>query len=156
MVKKEYLTWRQIEELVDGLVASLPDMHAYDAILAITRGGMVPACLISERLDLHNILVAAVMFYTDIGETLDKPLFLQFPSDPLLQGKKILVVDDVWDSGQTIMAVKERVEEAEGQPDLAVLHYKPSHTLFPDAPHYAACETDAWIVYPWEPPEEVQ
>ncbi len=153
MVKKEYLTWRQIEELVDRLVASLPDMHAYDAILAITRGGMVPACLISERLDLHNILVAAVMFYTDIGETLDKPLFLQFPSDPLLQGKKILVVDDVWDSGQTIMAVKERVEEAEGQPDLAVLHYKPSHTLFPDAPHYAACETDAWIVYPWEPPE---
>jgi len=153
MVKKEYLTWRQIEELVDRLVASLPDMHAYDAILAITRGGMAPACLISERLDLHNILVAAVMFYTDIGETLDKPLFLQFPSDPLLQGKKILVVDDVWDSGQTIMAVKERVEEAEGQPDLAVLHYKPSHTLFPDAPHYAACETDAWIVYPWEPPE---
>ena len=117
----------------------------------ITRGGMVPACIISERLNLRNILVAAVMFYTAQEHTLDKPIFLQFPADPLLNGRKVLIVDDVWYSGKTIMAVRERVMDAGGFPETAVLHYKPAHNAYPETcPDYFVDETDAWIVYPWD------
>jgi hypoxanthine phosphoribosyltransferase len=148
-VNKQYLTWTQIEDLAIRLADRLS--ITYDVMLVITRGGMVPACIISERLNLRNILVAAVMFYTGQERTLSKPIFLQFPADPLLSGRKVLIVDDVWDSGKTIMAVRERVLDTGGYPETAVLHYKPAHNAYPQAaPDYYVDETDAWIVYPWD------
>jgi uncharacterized protein len=147
-VNKQHLTWLQIEDLSLRLAESLPG--PYDVMLVITRGGMVPACIISERLNLRNILVAAVMFYSDVEQTLDKPIFLQFPADPLLNARRVLIVDDVWDSGRTIMAVRERVLDAGGEPQTAVLHFKPSHSSYAARPDFYVDETDAWIVYPWD------
>ena len=148
-MNRQHLTWTQIEDLAIRLADRLP--ATYDVMLVITRGGMVPACIISERLNLRNILVAAVMFYTGQEHTLEKPIFLQFPADPLLNERRVLIVDDVWDSGRTIMAVRERVLDARGYPETAVLHYKPSRTTFSDArPDFYVDETDAWIVYPWD------
>jgi hypoxanthine phosphoribosyltransferase len=153
-VNKQHLTWTQIEDLSLRLADSLPG--TYDVMLVITRGGMVPACIISERLNLRNILVAAVMFYSDVERTLDKPIFLQFPADPLLNERRVLIVDDVWDSGRTIMAVKERVLDAGGVPQTAVLHYKPSRSNYlGERPDFYVDETDAWIVYPWDVGESV-
>ncbi|HYW89024.1 MAG TPA: phosphoribosyltransferase family protein [Chloroflexota bacterium] len=148
-MNKQHLTWTQIEDLAIRLADQLPT--SYDVMLVITRGGMVPACIISERLNLRNILVAAVMFYTAQERTLDKPIFLQFPGDPLLNKRRVLIVDDVWDSGRTIMAVRERVRQAGGYPETAVLHYKPRRTAYSDSrPDFYVDETDAWIVYPWD------
>lgn len=149
VVNKQHLTWTQIEDLAIRLADRLP--NTYDVMLVITRGGMVPACIVSERLNLRNILVAAVMFYTGQERTLDKPIFLQFPADPLLTNHRVLIVDDVWDSGKTIMAVRERVIDAGGLPETAVLHYKPTHNAYQEnRPDYFVDETDAWIVYPWD------
>lgn len=148
-MRKLYLSWQHIEGLVEVLARQVP--RHYDVLLVVTRGGMVPACLLSEKLDIRNILVAAVMYYTGVGETMDRPIFLQFPADPLVAGKRVLVVDDVWDSGRTITAVRDRVKEAGGYPELAVLHFKPARSACPGAPDYYAETTDAWIVYPWDP-----
>jgi uncharacterized protein len=153
-MNKQHLTWTQVEDLSLRLADSLPG--PYDAMLVVTRGGMVPACIISEQLNLRNILVAAVMFYSDVERTLDRPIFLQFPADPLLNGRNVLIVDDVWDSGRTIMAVKQRVLDAGGIPQTAVLHYKPSHSTYgSEQPDFYVDETDAWIVYPWDVGESV-
>lgn len=153
-MEKDFHSWKRIEELTHDLIDRI-NREDYDAILAITRGGMIPGCLVSEMIDLRNILTAAVMFYTDVGETLDEPRFLQFPSDILLFGKRILIVDDVWDTGKTAMAVRRRVEQAGGEPTVAVLHFKPARNKFPDQkPDLYAMETDDWIVYPWDPERE--
>lgn len=151
-VIKHQLSWEHIEHLVDILVAELPT--GYDAMLVITRGGMVPGCLISEKMDMRNILVAAVVTYTGMDVSNEIPTFLQFPSDPLLTGQRILVVDDVWDSGRTIMAVKERLRVVNCVFDVAVLHYKPARSRYADIPDYYAESTDGWIVYPWDPAKE--
>ncbi|MDI3298317.1 MAG: phosphoribosyltransferase family protein [Bacillota bacterium] len=149
-IRKVHLSWESVAEAVDRLVRKLPS--DYDALLVVTRGGMVPACLISEKTGMRNILVAAVMFYDDVDRRIEQPTFLQFPPDPFLKGRRILVVDDVWDTGRTVMAVKERVLAAGGRPEVAVLHYKPSRSLFPDeAPDYYDQVIEEWIVYPWEP-----
>jgi hypothetical protein len=150
--EKEYLGWGQIEGLVDRLLEQIP--RDYDVLMAVTRGGLVPAGLIAEKINQRNVMVAAVMFYTGEGETLDEPLFLQFPSDALLNRKRVLIIDDIWDSGRTAMSVKERVEAAGGEAEIAVLHYKPEHSVYEDQPDYYVVETDRWIVYPWEPVEE--
>jgi hypoxanthine phosphoribosyltransferase len=79
------------------------------------------------------------------------PNFIQFPEEQLLTGRRMLVVDDVWGSGRTITAVKNRVEAAGGDAELCVLHYNPTRTLFTRAwPTYYAAVTDARILYPWE------
>ncbi len=152
---KDFHSWERIDQLVrEGI---LPDIRAeqFDAILAVTRGGMIPACLVSELLDIRNVLTAAVMFYTDVEQTLKEPVFLQFPSDPLLVGKRILIVDDVWDSGKTAYNVREKVRRAGGHPKVAVIHYKPTKSSYPDdGPDFYAVETDSWIVYPWDPDRE--
>lgn len=152
---KDFHSWERIDELVNQKLIPQMDAADYDAILAITRGGMIPACLVSEQLGIRNVLTAAVMFYTDVEKTLHEPVFLQFPSDPLLFGKRVLIVDDVWDSGKTAYNVRERVRRAGGKPSVAVIHYKPTYSRYADdGPDFYALETDAWIVYPWDPDRE--
>ncbi len=150
--QKQYVSWAEVATMVAQLANDLHDQ--YDVLLAVTRGGLVPAGLLAYHLGLRNILVAAVQFYTGIGETASAPTFLQFPSDPLLNGRRILIVDDIWDSGKTIAAVSARVAQAGGTAVTAVLHYKPQASKFTTAPNHYVATTDAWIVYPWEPADE--
>ena len=153
-VEKQYLSWDQIHAMVAQLAAH---PHArYDALMAVTRGGLVPAGLLAYHLGIRNILVAAVQFYSGVARRAQQPTFLQFPADPLIQGTRVLVVDDIWDSGKTIMAVKERVLAAGGTPVVAVLHFKPDASLFDDVPDFYVQTTSAWIVYPWETPNEAE
>ncbi len=152
-IEKQHLSWQQIEAMVTQLAQPLSG-RSFDALLAVTRGGLVPAGLIAYHLGIRNILVAAVQFYTGVGRRADEPTFLQFPADPFLAGKSVLIVDDIWDSGKTITAVKGRVQAARGTPITAVLHYKPTASLFTETPDHYVEATDAWIVYPWEPASE--
>lgn len=143
------VSWADVERLVATALRALPGR--YDSLLVITRGGMVPACLISERTRIRDILCAAVVLYDEEERVLPTPRFLRFPDDRHVAGRRILVVDDVWDSGSTIVAVRDRLRAAGARVDVCVLHYKPRRNRFPgDGPDVYAEETDAWIVYPWE------
>lgn len=151
---KRYLTWEDVEGLVGRLVSRLPNPREIDAILCITRGGMIPACLISEALGIYNIMVAAVMFYEGPGQKARRPFFWQFPEDELLRGKRVLIVDDIWSDGRVAMAVKVRVIGAGGRPELAVLHYREKASEYPnEQPDYTVEPADDWIVYPWDRPQ---
>ena len=146
-VEKQRVSWDEIERMVLALAEQVRGV--YDLMLAVTRGGLVPAGLLAYKLEIRNILVAAVEFYNDDRKLGDSPTFLQFPADPLLRGQRVLVVDEVWDSGTTIMAVIDRIQQAGGEPTTAVLHYKPGNTVVDSKPDYFVAETAAWILYPW-------
>ena len=147
--ERDTVSWADLDRLVEQLADRLSH-EQFDVMLAITRGGLVPAGMLAYRLRIRNILVAAVEFYDDQGQPGPHPTFLQFPADPLLRGQRILVVDEVWDSGTTIHAVTERVRQAGGIPTTAVLHWKPAHSVVPGAPDVHAVTTDAWVVYPFK------
>ncbi len=147
--ERDIVSW----EALDGLVLDLAEQLAgetFDVMLAITRGGLVPAGMLAYRLRIRNILIAAVAYYDDHGVPGPHPTFLQFPADPLLRGQRVLIVDEVWDSGTTIHAVTERVLQAGGRPTTAVLHYKPERSKVPGRPDVNAVETNAWVVYPFK------
>jgi hypoxanthine phosphoribosyltransferase len=149
-MKKIYLTWQEVEKLILDIIPQLKSRH-YDALLAITRGGIVPGGIIAERLGISKVLVASVDFYSDENLDLDWPVFMQFPGDSLLRGEHILVVDDLWDRGKEVTSVKERVEQAGGTATTFVMHYKPHRSVFPDlSPDYYTNITEDWIIYPWE------
>ncbi len=146
---RDIVSWDELDRLVLGLAEQLAGT-TFDVMLAITRGGLVPAGMLAYRLKIRNILVAAVEFYDDHGKPGPRPTFLQFPADPLLRGQRVLIVDEVWDSGTTIHAVTQRVLQAGGIPTTAVLHYKPERSKVPGRPNVHAVETDAWVVYPFK------
>jgi hypoxanthine phosphoribosyltransferase len=146
--QRDVVTWQELDRLVSELSRKV--RGEYDVMLAITRGALVPAGMLAYQLGIRNILVAAVAFYHEGGQHADAPLFLQFPADPLLHGNRVLIVDEVWDTGTTIQAVIDRVKLAGGIPTTAVLHYKPTHSIVPSAPDHWVVSTDAWVVYPFK------
>lgn len=154
-MRREVLTWNEIDRLIDHLLPQFE--YEFEAMIMITRGGIVPGGLIAEAMDLTHILTAAVDFPSQQETEKEKsklmawPNFLQFPEENLLRGHRILVVDDVWGSGRTITAVKSRVSAGGGLPSTCVLHFNPYRSLFGTVrPDYFAATTDAHIVYPWE------
>ncbi len=149
-MEKIYLTWNDVCRLVDRIVPQVTGQ--FDALVAITRGGIVPGGLLSQRLCIQQVYIASVYFFQEEEEDLGWPIFLQFPDDNLLHGKRILVVDDIWDEGDTITNVRERILQAGGEPVTLVLHYRPSSsTTSPDqTPDIVGEQTENYIIYPWE------
>lgn len=150
--RHEVLTWHDVDKLVDTLLPQLRSVGPFDAVVLITRGGVVPGGLLAEALGIHHLLIAAVDFpATEAAGLLAWPVFLQFPDSALLADRRTLIVDDVWGSGRTATAVKGRVQVAGGIPYTCVLHYNPYRSLFDKAePDFYGAITDAFIVYPWE------
>ena len=151
--RHEMLTWEDVDRLIDHLLPQF--QQEFDAMVMITRGGIIPGGLLAEAMGITHILTAAVDFPAKIemerARLLAWPQFIQFPDDSLLRGRTTLVVDDVWGSGRTITAVKNRVSAAGAFPFTCVLHFNPYRNLFGTArPDYYAAITDAHIIYPWE------
>jgi uncharacterized protein len=146
---RDIVSWEELDRLV-GILAERITRVDVDVMLAITRGGMVPAGMLAYRLGIRNILVAAVEYYDDHGQPGPSPTFFQFPADPLLRGQRVLIVDEVWDSGTTIHAVTDRVRQAGGIPTTVVLHYKPGRSRVPSMPDHYAATTENWVVYPFK------
>ncbi|MCU0475083.1 MAG: phosphoribosyltransferase [Anaerolineae bacterium] len=151
-LRTEVLTWQDVDKLIDVLVPQLQIGGSYDAMMVITRGGIIPGGLIAEALHIRTVLTASVDFPgTERSGLMAWPAFLQFPDPELLNGRKTLIVDDVWGSGRTSSAVRGRVEGAGGIPFNCVLHYNPYRSLFSKAkPDFFAAVTDAYIIFPWE------
>lgn len=152
-IRHELLTWSDIDKLIDILLPQLRSAGSYDALMMITRGGLVPGGLLSEALNINYVLTAAVNFPAEQGraQLAAWPSFLQFPDDALISGRRVLIVDDVWGSGRTSTAVKGRCESAGATPFACVFHFNPYRSLFSRAePNFYGAITDAHIIYPWE------
>ena len=152
-IRNEVLTWDDVNRLIDHLMPQFEE--EFEAMVMITRGGVIPGGLLAEAMGLTHMLTAAVDFPAQVAMERAKlmawPQFIQFPEDRNLRGRRTLIVDDVWGSGRTITAVKIRVSAAGGLPSTCVLHFNPYRNLFGTArPDYYAAVTDARIVYPWE------
>ena len=152
-----YLSWHDTEELISNLIFNLNT--PYDSILMIARGGIIPGGMIAEALKMQDVLTATVLFNDEREQAISQaatknfswPRFVQFPADSLLEGRKLLIVDNLWNRGRTVMAAKGRIEGAGGFPEIAVLHWRPESSLFPeDEPDHYVEITEDFIHYPWQ------
>ncbi len=151
-VRHEILTWEDVDKLVDILLPQLRSVGSFDAMVMITRGGVIPGGLLAEALGVHHLLTAAVDFpSTAEAGLMAWPSFLQFPDQSLLQNRRTLIMDDVWGSGRTSTAVRGRVKSFGAEPFNCVLHFNPYRSLFSKTePDFYGAVTDAYVVYPWE------
>jgi hypothetical protein len=151
--RREMITWQEVDKLIDYLLPQFK--REFTAMVMITRGGIIPGGMLAEAMDITHILTAAVDFpaqsKTEKSNLMVWPQFIQFPVEDKLRGRPTLIVDDVWGSGRTITAVKNRVSAAGGFSETCVLHFNPYRNLFGSVrPDYYAAVTDARIIYPWE------
>ncbi|MDE1654214.1 phosphoribosyltransferase [Actinotignum schaalii] len=151
---REVLTWERFGEVTRELARDIWDSgYRPEIIVSVARGGLLPAGAIAYALDLKSMLVLNVEFYTGIGVTLKDPRLVEPSGDVRgMAGKKVLIVDDVADSGRTLRFVKELCEEYATEIRVAVLYEKSRSVLKPD---YAYLHTDSWIAFPWSDKDPV-
>lgn len=145
---REVLTWDTFgsaaRELAEQVVASgyLPDV-----VVAVARGGLLPGGAVAYALGTKGIGTLNVEFYTDIGQTLTDPRVLPPLMDTSeLPGSRVLVVDDVADTGRTLDLVMKLLADKGVEARSAVLYTKPQSIITPD---FTWKHTDRWITFPW-------
>jgi len=146
--QREVLTWELSGVAAREVAQRVVDSgYAPDLVIAIARGGLIPAGAISYALGIKAAGTLNVEFYSDIEETLPDPVVLEplLDTDALV-GRKLLVVDDVADSGRTLELVLGLLRKHTADVRSAVLYTKPRTIVQPD---YSWRETDLWINFPW-------
>ncbi|MGV8846286.1 phosphoribosyltransferase [Tessaracoccus sp.] len=144
----EVLTWAELGEVTDSLARQVADSGFHpDVVIAIARGGLVIAGSITYALDVKLVDAINVEFYVDINETRPDPILLAPMLDSeSIADQKILVVDDVADSGRTLALVLKLLRGFGADVRSAVLYHKPRSIVTPD---FSWRQTDAWITFPW-------
>ena len=115
-------------------------------IVGIARGGLIPAVAVSHLL---GIPMRAAYHHSIDGAGDDYGLdgYTCFPS---LNEKRILIIDDICDSGCTLQESRDHYTKQNHVVFTAVIHYKSSSKFVPDIYHWKIPEDAPWIVYPWE------
>jgi len=146
----EYIkpSWEDIENMTKKLGEKIKKSRfKFDWIVGISRGGLVPARLLSDYFDCLKVAIMRVEFYESVGKTKDFPRITQ-PLQVTVKGKNVLVVDDVADTGRSLVVAKDHIKrKGAKQIKIATLHYKPISIFKPD---FYIMKTNAWIIYPWE------
>jgi hypoxanthine phosphoribosyltransferase len=151
---RERMSWQELgsgaRELAEQVVA---DGYRPDIILGIARGGLLVAGALSYALDVKNTFTMNVEFYTGIDERLEMPMILPPVPDLVdFAETRVLIADDVADTGATLKLVHEFCEGKVAEVRSAVLYEKPRSIVASD---YVWRRTDRWITFPWSAEEPV-
>jgi hypoxanthine phosphoribosyltransferase len=152
--ERENLTWQTFGEASRELAKAIAaDGFDPDLILSIARGGLFLAGSLGYALAVKNLHVMNVEFYDGVGTTLDMPVMLPpVPSAVDFSAKKVLIADDVADSGQTIELVHSFIKDHVEDVRTAVIYEKPRSLIKCD---YVWKHTDLWINFPWSSEDPV-
>ena len=153
-IEFEIPTWNQIYAMLLDLVEKIrKNGFEPDIIVGVSRGGWPPARVLSDLLDNPNLANVKAEFYLGVAETKGEPVITQ-PVSMIVNGKKVLIVDEVADTGKSLKLVKEHITgEGAVEVKVATAYYKPWSIVKPD---YYEKETSRWIVFPWEIRETIR
>ncbi len=151
--EREVLDWATYGTAIRELARQVADSgFRPDIILAIARGGLFAAGSLGYALSVKNLYVMNLEFYSGVDDRMEMPVMLPPYMDKVdLTDAKILIADDVADTGHMLKAVHEFCQDVVAESRTAVL-YEKSHSLVKC--DYIWRRTDQWINFPWstEPP----
>jgi len=147
-------TWEQIYKLLLNLAQRIRKAgFKPDVIVGISRGGWPPARIMSDLLENPELANVKAEFYLSVAETKNEPVITQ-PVSVSVKGKKVLVVDDVADTGKSLALVQKHLKEKGAtQVKIATIYYKPWSIITPD---WFEKKTSRWVIFPWERKETVR
>ncbi|MEM2933825.1 MAG: phosphoribosyltransferase [Halobacteria archaeon] len=148
------LTWEDIERHCEVLYRRIKQRgFKPEVIVGIARGGWVPARILSDLLDIDELFTMRIKFYTSIDERAKKPMIV-YPLPLNLRGRRVLLVDDIADTGESLELAQSHLRENQAGEILTVtIVKKPRSKVIPDL---YGVETSAWVVFPWEISETIK
>lgn len=156
---KHLLTWDNVETQCRDIVARC-EKYEYDAIVPIARGGVIPGRIVHESLG-GDFITIGCRSYDDDTHSQGELEWYQFPEETFRSKKykRILLVDDICDTGATLEAAFEKIKAC--SPDsqiLAAVIVAKSVRLpaFGEIIFGSTIEPEKWVVFPWEPKPEVR
>ena len=153
LAEREQLSWQELGEGTRALAELVyASGYAPDMVLAIARGGLLVAGALGYALGVKNVFTVNVEFYTGLDQRLELPILLPPVPDPSeLSQRRLLICDDVADTGETLALVQRFCERHVAEARIAVLYEKPRSLVQSD---YVWRRTDRWITFAWsaEPP----
>ncbi len=121
-----------------------PDNGAWKAVVALTRGGMAPAMIVSRELDIRLVDTISVKSYNHQTQT--QPEVIKSPDMALVgDGTGVLIVDDLVDTGRTLEVVRDLLPKAH----FATVYAKPKGRPMVDT-FITEVSQDTWIYFPWD------
>ena len=143
------VSWDQFHRDARALAWRLADKGPFEAIVCITRGGLVPAALVARELDLRLIETVCVASYHDYHNQGDlsllKPIAPSVAAIGNGRGKGVLLIDDLTDTGKTAKLVRAMLPEAH----FATVYAKPAGAPLCDT-FVTEVSQDTWIFFPWD------
>jgi hypoxanthine phosphoribosyltransferase len=147
-------SWNQIYRLLIKLAEAIRKSgFEPDLIVGVSRGGWIPSRIMSDLLETPKLANVTAEFYVGVAKTKHEPTITQ-PVSVSVKDKKVLVVDDVADTGESLKLVNLHLKnQGASEIKIATIYYKPWSVI---VPHYYEKETRCWIVFPWEQKETVR
>jgi hypoxanthine phosphoribosyltransferase len=153
-IEYEVPTWNQIYTmLLEQSEKICKSCYQPDIIVGIARGGIIPMRILADLLKIHQVAIIRIESYEDIAKQRIQPA-LTHTLNVEVHDKKLLIVDDISDSGQSLKIVKQHLHgKGAMETKIATLYTKPTTQILPD---YFEKTTNRWIVFPWELKETLQ
>ena len=147
--KCQLITWGEVTNMsLELATIILSAGYNPDIIIAIGRGGYVPARIVCDYL-LFRDLTTIKIEHWGVAATIDTKAHIRFGLSTKITGLKVLVVDDITDTGETLMAALEYVQsQGPAEVKTAVLQHKTCSLYLPDF-HVHKIVKWRWIIYPW-------
>ena len=144
----EVPSWNETYDMLLKIAQQIRDSgFKPEVIVGVSRGGWPPARVLSDLLSNPNLANVKVEFYLGVAKARDKPILTQ-PVSMDVSGRRVLIVDEVSDTGRSLKLVRKHiVEEGASEVRIATLYYKPFSIVVPE---YYQRTTRKWIVFPWE------
>lgn len=142
MAKYYTVTWDQLHRDARALAWKLLESGPYHGVVAITRGGMIPAAIIARELDLRLIDTVCVVTYDE--ESRGEPRVTK-PPTTAGDGQGWLLIDDLVDTGTTARVVRALLPHAH----FATVYAKPQGKPLVDS-FVTEVSQDTWILFPWD------
>ena len=139
-----HISWDQMHRDSRALAWRLDVQRNWKGVLAVTRGGMIPAMIVSRELDIRTVDTISIKSYDHQKQT--EAVILKKPDPGLVgDGNDILIVDDLVDTGKTLKIVKEIYPKAH----FATVYAKPKGKEMVDT-YITEVSQDTWIFFPWD------
>jgi len=150
----EFSTWNQVYDLLLHQAERIRKSGFRPAVIVgVSRGGLIPARVLSDLLDNPNLVTVTAEFYPGFAGNKNNPVLTKCVSKAVVD-KKVLVVDEIVDTGSSLSLVKEHIlKQGAAEVRIATLYYKARSVLKPE---YYEKETDSWIIFPWDLKETIK
>lgn len=143
------VTWEEAEELARRLAYSVMNSgYVPDLVIAIGRGGYVPARVVCDYM-MQERLTSIRIEHWGVAASMKEEVKVTFPLSVDIEGKKVLIIDDVTDTGDTLVTATDYIGSLRPKEiRTGVLQHKTCSTFEPD--YYSELVTEwKWIIYPW-------